>query len=55
MIELIEQASNEIAEYNQTEPSDGDLIWTAQAAIAAEYGMTTQQAFNRLKAIDWTI
>jgi len=38
-----------------TEPSDGDLIWTAQAAIAAEYGMTTQQAFNRLKAIDWTI
>jgi hypothetical protein len=37
------------------EPSDGDLIWTAQMAIAAEYGLTTQQAFNRLKAIDWTI
>lgn len=42
--------SNKLAE-----PSDGDLIWTAQTAIAAEYGMTTQQAFNRLKAIDWSI
>ena len=55
-IELIESASNEIAEYSKTEAALADeVIYTARNAVAAEYGWTVVEAFQRLKNINWKI